>query len=135
MEHSELLDRVAHLLDGFAGTGEGKGLLDRLLVSMHSPEAIVRDVARSPAFERLYKRNRTIDVMHEGRIEADPAFVGIPELDQGMPFEYQFHHWLRPRLGKRARGFEVLFDALLARPPGTAIVETGCLRIPGNLGG
>ena len=66
-----------------------------------------------------------------GRKDADPAFVSVPELDQSLPFEQQFSRFFQPRLNKRADGFATLFQALTrhARP---LIIETGCLRSPGN---
>lgn len=71
------------------------------------------------------------EITPAGRKDADPALVGIPELDQSLPFEQQFSRFFQPRLGRRADGFAVLFQALAVhtRP---LIIETGCLRLPNN---
>jgi hypothetical protein len=90
-----------------------------------------REVARSAAFGRLYKEVRTVNIAPAGLKEADPAYVGLPELHPEQPFDNKFREVFRPRLAQRAEGFDALFAALWAhsRP---LIIETGCLRIRGN---
>ena len=125
-------ERFVALLDRLAGQGEGPRLLQQLLNSDDAVERIVRGIAGSAALEYLYKEARTRDVVHEGRKEADAVFVGLPELAAGMAFEEQFHRHFKPRLGRRAEGFTVLFDALLQPRRDLLVLETGCMRIPGN---
>jgi hypothetical protein len=125
-------ERVIAFLDRLAGPGEGQRLLQQLLHSDDRVEQVAQSIASSAAFEYLYKEARTRDIVHEGRKEADGAFVGLPELDAEMPFEEQFHRHFKPRLGKRADGFAVLFDALLRPRRDLLVLETGCMRIPGN---
>ena len=125
-------ERFVALLDRLAGQGEGQRLFQQLLDSNDAVEQVVRSIAGSAAFEYLYKEARTRDVVHEGRKEADAAFVGLPELAAAMPFEEQFHRHFKPRLGKRADGFAILFDTLPRPRQDLLVLETGCIRIPGN---
>jgi len=67
--------------------------------------------------------------------EADPGFVGLAELDHPLPFNVQFEHFFLPKLGRRADGFAAIFKAVQLRHERLLIVETGCLRIPGNWDG
>lgn len=110
------------------------GILQRLLHSNEPLEQIAQRIAGTDAFEYLYKQARTRDIMAEGLKEADAAFVGLPELS-AMPFEERFWQHFRPRLGKRADGFAAIFDALLKPRRDLLILETGCMRIPGNWDG
>lgn len=123
--------RVAELLDHFAGPGEGRQVLERLLTSTDPARAIAAEVGGSAQFERLYKAKRTCYATPQGRKEPDAALVGVPELDQTLRFSEQFRRFFHPRLAKRAAGFATIFDAL-AQHQRPLIVETGCLRIPGN---
>ena len=124
--------RLARLLDEFAGKGRGAELLDRVLAEAGDLRALSREIARSAAFERLYKEARTLDIAGEGKPRGDAAFVGVPALDQDQPFQAQFRDIFQPRLAKRADGFAALFAALAERHLRPLIIETGCLRIPGN---
>jgi hypothetical protein len=124
--------RLARLLDQFAGKGRGAELLDRVLAEDGDLRALSREIAGSAAFERLYKEARTLDTAGEGKSRGDAGFVGVPALDQNQPFEVQFRDFYQPRLAKRADGFTALFAALAERHPRPLIIETGCLRIPGN---
>ncbi len=128
-------ERVLALLDRLAGQGQGQELLEQLLQSDEPIEQIAQRIANTEGFEYLYKLTRTRDVMAEGLKEADAAFVGLPELPAAMPFEEQFWQHFRPRLGKRADGFAAIFDALLRPRRDLFILETGCMRIPGNWDG
>jgi hypothetical protein len=134
MEPAETLSRVVELLDHLAGPGQGQPILDRLLHSDDRIGSVVRAIASSSVFERLYKEARTIDIK-AGRKEADPAYVGIADLNPELPFEEQFHRFFRPRLAARAEGFAALFGALPKPSEKLLIVETGCLRIPRNWDG
>ncbi len=131
MEPHELR-RITALLDQIAGRNQGRRLVDRLIETRDAPGSIARDVARSPSFERLYKEARTTAVAPRAHTAADAALVGIPALDQDRPFAEQFRGHFQPRLGKRSDGFAAIFEALTAGPPRPLIIETGCLRIPGN---
>jgi hypothetical protein len=124
-------ERFAALLDRLAGQGEGQRLLQRVLHSDDSLDSVAEAIAGTGAFEFLYKQARTRDIAHEGRKETDPGFVGLPNMPAEMSFAEQFSRHFRPRLGKRADGFAVLFDAL-ASGGDLLLLETGCMRIPGN---
>jgi hypothetical protein len=132
MEDSEALTRVVQLLDQLSGPQQGRSILNRLLQSDDLILSIARDIAASPAFEHLYKVARTADINSEGRKEADPAFVGVPDLDPALPFDEQFDRYFFPRLRARAEGFATIFRSLPKPPEKLLIVETGCLRIPRN---
>jgi hypothetical protein len=100
-----------------------------------SPKQLAESIAASGTFERLYKRARTRDVGVEGPKDADPAFVGLSELASDLSFEEQFRQYFSPRLGKRAGGFEVIFNSLLTSRRDLLVIETGSMRIPGNWDG
>jgi hypothetical protein len=134
MKDSEALTRVIQLLDQLSGPEQGRSTLNRLAQSDDSIASIARDIAGSPAFERLYrdKEARTMAREFEGRKEAEAAFVEMPNLDFGLTFEEQFDRSFFPRLGARAEGFATIFRSLPSPPEKLLIVETGCLRMPGN---
>jgi hypothetical protein len=125
-------ERIAALLDRIAGEGEGRAVLARLLDQAEPPERVANDIARSAALQRLYKLAHTTNIGVEGANDANPALVGLSELAPHLSFNEQYRSHFRPRLGKRADGFDVLFQSLLSLGRSLAIVETGCLRIPGN---
>jgi hypothetical protein len=125
-------ERIAALLDRIAGEGEGRAVLARLLDGDEPPERVADDIARSAAFRGLYKQAHTTNIGVEGANDANPALVGLPELSPELSFEEQYRQHFRARLGKRADGFDVLFQSLLGLGRSLVIVETGCLRIPGN---
>jgi hypothetical protein len=124
-------DRIVALLEQIAGVGKGHALLNRLMDG-ESPEQVAKTIAASAAFERLYKGARTLDVGVEGPKEADPAFVGLPKLASDVSFEEQFRQYFAPRLGKRTGGFEGIFRSLRGSNQNLLVIETGCMRIPGN---
>jgi len=124
--------RLIALLDQFAGPGQGQRFLARVLDTADNTPAIAREIARSAAFQRLYKEARTADIAGRAQDHGDAAFIDIPALDHNQPFEAQFREHFRPRLGKRADGFGMLFATLASRHPRPLIIETGCLRMPGN---
>ena len=125
-------ERIVSLLDRIAGEGEARGLLARLMDRAELPIQVAESIAELPAFERLYKKTRTRDVGVEGRKDADLAFVGLAELASDLPFEEQFRRYFSPQLGKRRDGFKLIFDYLLAPRRDLLVVETGCMRTPGN---
>ena len=127
--------RIIGLLDQLSGSGQGRRLLDRLLKTDDPLETLANEIAATPAFSRLYKLARTLDIMPVGQKEADPQFVGLAELDQSLPFNFQFKRFFLPRLGRRASGFAAIFEAVQSHCKRPMIVETGCLRIPGNWDG
>jgi len=131
MEPLDPLSRVVALLDHLAGPEQGQPTLNRLLHTDDQIGSVARAIASSSAFERLFKEARTIDV-RAGRKEADPAYVGMPDLNPELPFDKQFDQFFRPRLAARAEGFATLFRALPMPPERLLIIETGCLRIPRN---
>jgi hypothetical protein len=124
-------EQIVALLDRIAGEGEGRGLLNRLL-DQEPPKQVAETIAASAAFERLYKGTRTLDVGVEGPKDADPRLVGLPEESNGLSFKDQFQQFFRQQLGKRADGFGAVFDALLKPCRALLVIETGCMRIPGN---
>ena len=122
--------RLAALLDRIAGDGKAAAILARL--RDEPAERVAEEIARSAAFERLYKLARTRDIGVEAAKAANPGLVGLSDLPQDLTFEEQYRRYFRPRLGKRAEGFDVLFRSALALGRSLLIVETGTLRQPGN---
>lgn len=127
---SGLDDRVVALLERIAGDGQADAVLSRLC--NEPAERVADDIARCAAFEHLYKRGRTRDIGVEGAKEANPALVGLPALPSDLTFDEQYRRYFRPRLDKRAEGFDMLFQSLQALRRSLLIVETGTLRLPGN---
>jgi hypothetical protein len=125
-------ERFIALLDLLAGPGEGQRVVQQLVHSDEPLEHIAESIASSATFECLYKLARTREVVGEETKEADAALVGLSEPAAGIRFEEQFHRHFKPRLGKRADGFAALFDALLRPRRDLLVLETGCIRIPGN---
>ena len=132
---STALTRVSQLLDQLLGPQQAKTTFDRLLHSDEPLSAIVRDVVASPTLERRYKEARTLDIKSEARKDADPDFVGIPGFDASLPFNDQFSRFFEPRLQARADGFATIFRSLPEPPHKLLLIETGCMRIPGNWAG
>jgi hypothetical protein len=135
MVDSAALTRVSELLDQLQGPQQGETTLSRLLRSDEPISNIVRDIVACPNLERLYKAVRTLDIKSEITKEADPAYVGIPGLDSNLPFDDQFSRFFKPRLQARADGFATIFRSLPDPTHKLLIVETGCMRIPGNWSG
>ncbi len=128
----DLQGRLEALLDLLAGTGEGRGLLRRLLADGETPERIAAQIAATPAFAARYKAARTLDIGVAGVKQADAAFVGLTALPDGLAFAEQFDRHFRPRLGRRADGFAAIFAALEPVRADLLVLETGCMRIPDN---
>ncbi len=124
--------KIIALLEQIAGDGKGRDVLARLLDEDEPAQRIADDIARSTAFRRLYKLAHTVNVGVEGATDANPALVGLPELAPHLSFNEQYRRHFRPLLGKRADGFDVLFQSLVGLGRSLVVVETGCLRIPGN---
>jgi hypothetical protein len=135
MVDSPELTRVSQLLHELLGPQQAEMTLNRLLRSDEPMAAIVRDVVASPTLERLYKKVRTLGIQSGERKEADPAMVGIPDLDASLPFDEQFPRSFEPLLKARADGFATIFRSLPKPPHKLLIIETGCMRIPGNWAG
>ena len=127
--------RLVALLDSLAGPGNGAGILRKLLVEGVKPGLLAERISASPALESLYKKHRTLDIGVDGVHQADDARVGLPPPPPGQSFRQRFRRQFRPRLARRAEGFTAIFDALAALPDPPLILETGCLRIPGNWDG
>jgi hypothetical protein len=127
---ARLDERIVALLDRIAGEGQTDSIVARLLDE--PPERVADDIARSAAFGRLYKLVRTSNVGVDGATDANPGLVGLPALPPGLTFDELFRQHFRPRLGKRAEGFDVLFKSALSHGRSILVVETGCLRVPGN---
>ena len=125
-------EKIVALLNRIAGDGEAQGILARLLDKGEPAHRIAGYISRTVAFERLYKETRTVGIGVEAVKDADPAFVGLPDLPPDLPFDEQYRQYFRPRLGKRAEGFDALFQSLQEFGRSLLVVETGCLRIPGN---
>jgi hypothetical protein len=131
-EDSDAARRIALLLDELAGAGAGRDLFARLSRSGETPREVAQAIAASAAFAHLYKEARTRDVVGQGWKAADPEFLGLTALPPDLPFLELFERHFWPRLGKRAEGFATIFRHLLTRRRELLILETGCLRIPGN---
>ena len=125
-------ERLIALLELLVGQDSAQRVAQQLLSSDEPLTQLAQGIASSAAFEHLYKLARTRDVVREERKEADAAFVGLPELAAWRPFEEQFHLNFKPRLAQRADGFTALFNALLRPRRELIMLETGCMRIPGN---
>jgi hypothetical protein len=135
MVDSPELTRVSQLLHELLGPQQAEMTLNRLLRSDEPIAGIVRDVVASPSLEHLYRKLRTLGIQSGTRKEADPAIVGITDLDASLPFEEQFSRSFVPLLKARAEGFATIFRSLPGPPHKLLMIETGCMRIPGNWAG
>ncbi|WP_113596604.1 class I SAM-dependent methyltransferase [Novacetimonas cocois] len=122
---------IQELLKSLGGADTGRDLYQRLNDPDIRIDDVVRELVMRPEFEQAYKHHRTGNIMDDGRMEADPAFVGLPDLDISRPFATQFQTAFKPRLARRADSFELMFDRLSGRRA-PFILETGCLRVGGN---
>jgi hypothetical protein len=138
--HKGLVDEIPDgLLEGLFGTTRPSFASEVFVVYDVTPtkEEDVRaaEIALAEkANARVYLPARGGGQLQAGGKAADPGFVGIADWNEGLAFEQQFDAVFRPRLGKREEGFAALFQALAAHPR-PLIVETGCLRAPGNWDG
>ena len=86
-----------------------------------------------PQVEHTWKMMRTRWREWEVRSDNNPAYVGLPRFARKATFLETFEANFAPRLGPRRDTFRRIFERLAARGRSrTMIVETGCLRIPGN---
>ncbi|MBB2204863.1 hypothetical protein [Gluconacetobacter takamatsuzukensis] len=122
--------RLLALMDKLSG-GEGEAFLSRLHDGPETVEALAAEIASGPSVEILSKLARTNTGGIDWVTQADYEYVGLPPDASRCDFRTGFETYLRGRLGKRADGFAAIFDALdpHANP---LIIETGCLRVPGN---
>lgn len=127
------LKALEALVDRLSGN-EAITLTSRLIDEPAALEMIARTLSAGPAIENLRKLAFTSNIMESGRVEADYAYVGLPEEAASLDFGTAFREHMRPRLAKRAESFAVLFEALRDHPS-PLIIETGCLRVPGNWDG
>lgn len=66
-------------------------------------------------------------------LHPDSKFVGLPDLPAEASFPDLFRDIFAPRLDKRAESFGLMFNRLMGTGRSDlTIVETGCLRAPGN---
>jgi len=121
---------VLKLIDSISD-GNGEEILDALQSNPENLDSQISRIARSRSLSRHIKLQRTINTMENNEVIPDFAYVGLPEEAKFVDFKSAFDGLLRPRLGKRAEGFGVIFERLDShiRP---LIIETGCLRIPDN---
>ncbi|AXY23295.1 hypothetical protein CD178_02548 [Komagataeibacter saccharivorans] len=126
-------ENIVSFLDRLSA-GNGKNVLTKIQESSEDVETILRDLANGPTFESLFKLVRTQTHSMDWVAKADFAYVGLPPECEALGFRSGFETQIRPRLGMRSDGFEVIFKALDAceRP---TIIETGCLRVPQNWDG
>lgn len=127
------LSVLTRLLDGVSDNS-GAAILDALKQSPAEIDPLTNRIVNSRAIEQRKKLAQTIDTMESGQIEADFAYVGLPEDAQVMDFKLAYDVHLRTRLDKCAGGFAVIFDRL-AKHLRPLIIETGCLHVPVNWAG
>jgi hypothetical protein len=108
MDEMHDLTRVAQLLDRLSGAQQGQAILNRLLQS-DDLKVIARDIAASAAFERLYKEARTLEIKSSGRMEADPTFVGMPDLDPELAFDEQVDRFFFLSLARAQKASPLFF--------------------------
>lgn len=86
-----------------------------------------------PSVEHTWKMMRTRWRNHMLKTDNDPVYVGLPGFVRQPTFLETFDVNFGPRLAGRRDSFRTIFETLLASAePAPLIVETGCLRIPGN---
>ncbi|MFJ7441659.1 hypothetical protein ACIQW5_29195 [Methylorubrum thiocyanatum] len=136
--HSEMEQPIAppqllELLESICGDLYQE-IKKKILDGSASVQSMSAQIADGQAIERLQKLNKTSNIMVTGRKNADFNYVGLPQELENCSFREGFDHHLRKRLGKREDGFSTIFNHLdLKNFP--LIVETGCLRVPGNWSG
>lgn len=128
------VDQRVEELSAFILGDDGANLLAMLRDDGQSIEAVVERIASSATLEARMKLQRTGTNDISWVTEANFEFVGLPGEAKRQDFRSAFDEHFRARLGKRAEGFAALFRLLddHARP---LIIETGCLRVPGNWDG
>jgi hypothetical protein len=92
-----------------------------------------RPTPRAAGIETQLKRYEALNISNSGRIDADFAYVGLAAVPANLPFTELFETEFARRLGQREDGFRRLFDRLSKQGNDhPLILETGCLRLPGN---
>ena len=132
---SDSEDHIVLFLDAIVGAGRGASLLEKIRQT-NKPMVVARKVAASAQFEQLYKLSRTTNISKTGTLEANLSAVGLSSADDRASFEELLERAFLPRLEKRADGFREIFNRLSHDSTEfPLIVETGCLRVPGNWAG
>lgn len=111
--------------------GNGNDILRQLQENPDDLENIARNISTSPSVEAILKLTRTQTRTIDWVTKADFDYVGLPSEAETYEFQIAFEKYIRSRVGKRADGFAVIFDAL-DRHNKPFIIETGCLRVPQN---
>jgi len=89
--------------------------------------------AAAAGSETQLKRYEALNIGKSGRIDADFEYVGLDCVPASLPFSELFETQFARRLGQREDGFRRLFERLGKRGSDhPLILETGCLRLPGN---
>jgi hypothetical protein len=123
--------RLMEFFAVLAGETNARAAADILLNPTMDLSSLAHSIARTPQMAALYKLNRTSNIQHSATKQPHPDFVGLGGYDINAAFQQNFAAFFAPRLGQRADGFAAIFRAMetQAKP---IIVETGCLRVPGN---
>ncbi|UMM63557.1 hypothetical protein [Aristophania vespae] len=121
---------VSAVFDKISDQG-GENLIAQLSQGNETVDDIVDKIALSDRLEVRKKHLLTDNTMETGFVSADFSYVGLNAEIQALGFHNAFNQHIRPRLGKRADGFSVIFD-VLRQQERPVIVETGCLRVPNN---
>jgi len=86
----------------------------------------------------LYKLVRTSNIGVSGYKKSSFEFVSIEDPSPELDFKEIFEKYFFPRLDgdrKRSDGFSKIFEELLKIESRPVILETGCMRVPGNWDG
>jgi acetyltransferase-like isoleucine patch superfamily enzyme len=130
-----LKERVMHFLGHLVGADKAPETLDKVLDPNEQLQLLAMSIAGTVSFERLFKLVRTCNIQQSVSKESDPDYVGVANFDCKAPFAEIFHTHFAPLLEKRADGFSAIFSALAEQNRKPLIIETGCLRVPGNWDG
>ncbi|WP_087651565.1 hypothetical protein [Acetobacter pasteurianus] len=124
------LKAALSLIDRLSG-GQQEIFLRKLIDDPEAVDHIASELSVLPAVEVLRKLAKTSNIMTSDPIKADYNYVGLPIEASQYPFFTGFEKLIIPKLGERAKGFSTLFHRLNACS-NPLIIETGCLRVPGN---
>ena len=132
MSNEALIRSVfADVLDTLGAKADTLGLSDDQALGR-----VFQHLRVSEAFDTLHRRSRVTAIRRSGFKQPDWGYVGLKPPATAMPFGTLFETTFAPLLRGRDRdtGFRCVFEHLagVERP---LIVETGCLRLPGNWGG
>ncbi len=127
--------RLLQLLTRLVGEDLAEQSYLKILNADESLDELAMSMACAAPYERLFKLARTSRPGSSARKSSDPAYVGLENYDDSAPFDENFRDHFAPRLGKRAEGFAAIFDVLKGRDHPPRILETGCIRMPGNWSG